>query len=83
MSYSLQDRKVLITGGSRGLGKAIAEKFAAEGAHLVINYASNRDVADNVADDLSKRFGITCVSFQAVCVMDSPSDVPSSIMPTD
>ncbi len=38
----MSDNKVaLITGGSRGIGEKIAEKFASEGYNLVINYVSN------------------------------------------
>ena len=36
MSQDFQDKVVLITGGSRGLGKAMAHGFAARGANLAI-----------------------------------------------
>ena len=36
MDLALKDRRVLITGGSQGLGKAIARGFLAEGARVVI-----------------------------------------------
>ena len=39
----MENKKVaLITGGSRGIGKAIAIKFAKEGYNLVINYVSDK-----------------------------------------
>lgn len=37
----------LVTGGSRGIGKAVCIKLAAEGYHVLINYLSNSDEADN------------------------------------
>ena len=44
----------LITGGSRGIGKAIAIKFAQEGYDIVVNYRSESENLDEVKNDLSK-----------------------------
>jgi 3-oxoacyl-[acyl-carrier protein] reductase len=44
--------KVLITGGSRGIGKACAQAFAARGAQIAINFHSNRKAAQETLDDL-------------------------------
>lgn len=48
----LQDKNVLITGGSAGVGAAVARKFVAEGANVAINYASSRDRADALREAL-------------------------------
>ncbi|KAK1726524.1 hypothetical protein CaCOL14_012226 [Colletotrichum acutatum] len=45
---SLQDKVILITGGSKGIGKAIALDAAAQGAKIVVNYSSDSSAADEV-----------------------------------
>ena len=44
----LKDKVAIITGSSRGIGKAIALRFSAEGAKVVINYHKMKDLADAV-----------------------------------
>jgi 3-oxoacyl-[acyl-carrier protein] reductase len=54
----LNGRKVLVTGGSRGIGRATALLFARAGADVAISYVQNRDAADEVrkeVEDLGRR----------------------------
>ena len=49
----LTGRRALITGGSRGIGAAIARRLVADGASAVVNYRSGKDAAEALAAELS------------------------------
>jgi len=53
----LKDKVGIVTGGSRGIGKAIAERFAREGAKVVVNYVKNKKAAEAVVDGIRKAKG--------------------------
>ena len=50
----MEKRVALVTGGSRGIGRAIAEKFAKNGYNLVINYVSDNTNLDEIKERFSK-----------------------------
>lgn len=48
----LADKIAVVTGGSRGIGRAIALELAKRGAHVVVNYHSHADAAQAVVDEI-------------------------------
>ncbi|KAK1497215.1 hypothetical protein CTAM01_07879 [Colletotrichum tamarilloi] len=63
MPYTLSNRRVLVTGGSRGLGARICQQFAREGAHVMVNYVSNENRARQVVDKVQS-FGVKAFMVQ-------------------
>jgi 3-oxoacyl-[acyl-carrier protein] reductase len=53
----LNGKVAVITGASKGIGAGIAKRFAAEGAAVVVNYASAKSDADKVVDEIFKNGG--------------------------
>lgn len=61
---SLKNKVALVTGSGRGLGKAIAERYAALGADIVINYSRDKQAADEVLSNVTA-MGVRAIAVQA------------------
>lgn len=68
----LEDKVAIVTGASKGIGASIARHLAAEGAAVVVNYASSRADADRVVAEIA-RAGGRAVAIQAD--LGRPADV--------
>ena len=68
----LDGRKVLVTGGSRGIGRATALLFAQAGADVALSYVSNQKAAEEVLKSVEK-LGRRCLVYKAE--MSSRSDI--------
>ena len=64
MNKKLTGKAALVTGGSRGIGAAIARSLADEGADVAISYVSNADKAKSLVRELQEK-GVRAVAFQA------------------
>lgn len=71
---SIQNKVALITGGSRGIGRAVSLRLASDGVKLAINYKSDRKSADLVVG-LAKEMGVEALSVQADVSDSSQVDV--------
>lgn len=59
------NRAVLITGSSRGIGRATAEEFAKRGYDVVINYVNSEEKALALKAELEGKYGVRCASIRA------------------
>src|ERR1700733_3176776 len=53
----LNGQVAVVTGASKGIGAAIAKRFGAEGASVVVNYSSSKEGADKVVAEITKNGG--------------------------
>ena len=61
MNISLKNQRILITGASRGIGRAIAKQLSQSGAEVIIHYNANKLEADKLQNELEN------VSYTAAC----------------
>jgi len=71
MSLKLAGKVAIVTGSSRSIGAAIAQRLAEDGANVIINYVSNSQAADSVVIGINNKNGGKAVAVKA--------DVSSSV----
>lgn len=62
---NLKGKNAIVTGGSRGLGRAICERLAEEGAHILLSYVFSAEKAESVAADIMRRYGVKAAAVRA------------------
>ena len=79
MSYLLKNKVAIITGGSRGIGKAIAERFAQEGCNLMLASRTKSEL-EETAESLKKQFSVNVNSYQTD--IGNENEVTSMVLQT-
>jgi len=60
---SMKGKTLVITGATKGIGKATAEKFAQNGVNIAFTYNSNKEAADEIAKELEAKYGIKAKAY--------------------
>jgi 3-oxoacyl-[acyl-carrier protein] reductase len=79
MSADFQDRVALVTGGSRGIGRAVALRLAADGAHVALSFASRQREAEAAAEEV-RRLGRRALALR--CNAGVPAEVEEMVRRT-
>ena len=59
------NRVAMITGSSRGMGKAEAYEFASRGYDVIVHYVNSKEAAENISEDIKKKYGVKTAVMRA------------------
>ncbi len=76
----LKDKVAIVTGASKGIGASIAKQFAREGAAVVVNYASSKQGAEKVVNEITGKGG-RAIAVQAD--FSKPADIDRLFVETE
>ncbi len=71
----MKGKTLVITGATKGIGKATAEKFAQNGVNVAFTYNSNQESADLIAKELEEKYGIKARAY-ALDILDTDQFKP-------
>lgn len=63
MNNNMQGKTLVISGGTKGIGKECVYKFASNGVNVAFTYNSNGEVAQEICKDVEKKFGVKCRAY--------------------
>ena len=71
-----EDRVAIVTGASRGIGRATALEFANEGAHVIVNFRSQSEAAEAVVAEITQ-YGCQAIAVQADVTSEAEVRMPT------
>lgn len=73
----LKGKTVIVTGGSRGIGRAICEAFARDGANVALIYSGNEEAADEVLKLVREEYSVRAEKYR--CQIQEYSEVDETV----
>jgi 3-hydroxybutyrate dehydrogenase len=74
---TLSGKNVLVTGGNRGVGKEIVQRFAEEGANIIFNSSSPNPQAEEFAKEIETKYSVECI--YVTCDIRSEEEIDKMI----
>ncbi len=63
MNCNMKGKTLVISGGTKGIGKECVYKFASNGVNVAFTYNSNGEVAEEICKDVESKFGVKCKAY--------------------